>query len=108
MRIYELPLIFDPELEEEDVEEKIETIKTILNDHDGKIRDVDKWGTRDLAYPINNRKEGYYTITEFESDTGVLEELENKLKLDDEIMRYRVFRIDKQLKKIEKLKEEGL
>lgn len=91
LRPYETLFIINPNLSEDDNNSIIDKFKSII-EKDGEIVDVDKWGKRKLAYEINDLKEGYYVLINFNSDTDVVDELQRVFKIDDEIMRYIVVR----------------
>ena len=87
MREYEVVYIFDPALDEDAVNSKLEVYHERLG---GEIVAVDHWGGRQLAYPIRKQNSGYYVVTQFSADPSALPEYERILKLDDALMRYLV------------------
>lgn len=93
MRKYEGVFIFLPNLEEEARNSTLDRMKGIIEDG-GKITNVDEWGLRKLAYEINDLKEGYYVLMNFESTPETKVELERIVKISDDIMRYMIVRED--------------
>lgn len=93
MRKYEGVFIFLPNLEEEARNSTLDRMKGIIEDG-GKITNVDEWGLRKLAYEINDLKEGYYVLINFESTPETKVELERIVKISDDIMRYMIVRED--------------
>lgn len=87
MRNYELLFILDPTLEEEKKNATIETVKGIIN-NDGVAGEVDVWGSRKLAYPIEKKNEGYYVVLYFQANPELPKELDRRLKISDNIMRH--------------------
>lgn len=87
MREYEVVYILDPTLEQEAVDEKIESFHATLG---GEIKTVDHWGVRRLAYPMRKSETGYYVIVHVTADPVALPEFERLLRLDEETMRYLV------------------
>jgi small subunit ribosomal protein S6 len=85
MREYEVVYVLDPTLEQEAVDEKLESFHAALG---GEITAVDHWGVRRLAYPILKSRTGYYVIVHVTTDPVALTEFERLLKLDEETMRY--------------------
>ena len=65
MRQYETIFIVDPEFETDAVQELVEKFKGLVEGQGGQITEVDEWGKRRLAYPINDRQEGYYYLMNF-------------------------------------------
>jgi small subunit ribosomal protein S6 len=89
VRDYEAVYIFDSALEESVVNEKLDRFHALVaNDGDGQVSAVDHWGRRQLAYPINDRDNGYYVVSHFTTEAGRLPEFERLLKLDDGLLRY--------------------
>ena len=91
MRAYEVVYIFDSQLTDESVLEKLERYHAQLTSHDGgEITAVDHWGRRQLAFPIKKRPNGYYVVAQCTAPTEALPEFERLLKLDEELLRYLV------------------
>ena len=88
MRLYEVVYILDPALEESAVTTKLETFHALATAQGGEVSAVDHWGGRQLAYPINKEKSGYYVVAQFTAAAEALPEFERLLKLDEEVMRY--------------------
>ena len=93
MRKYEGVFIFVPSLEEEKRNQLLDRLKGII-ESDGTVTNVEEWGTRKLAYEINDLTEGYYVIINFETNTETVEELNRVAKISDNIMRHMVVRED--------------
>lgn len=93
MRKYEAVFIFVPSLEEEKRNQLLDRLKGIIESH-GSITNVDEWGTRKLAYEINDLTEGYYVILNFETTPETVEELDRIAKISDGIMRHMIVRED--------------
>jgi len=88
MRKYEMMVIIDPELKEEEIKNNIEKLKEIINKNEkGKIESIDEWGKRELAYEIKHKREGYYVIYYFESEQEILEDLKKELRLNKSFLR---------------------
>lgn len=90
MRLYEVVYIIDAVLDEAAINEKLERYHKLVTGKDGEVTAVDHWGTRQLAYPIEKKKTGYYVVAQFNGDPSALPEFERALKLDEEILRYLV------------------
>jgi small subunit ribosomal protein S6 len=85
---YELMLIFDPSLEENVITEELSKITSIIEKEKGEILNKDIWGLKKLAYPIKRQDNGFYVILYFNSDAGVLSELDRLNKINDKILRH--------------------
>lgn len=91
---YEVALIIRPEVEDEGQEAIIERLSQILTADGGQVANVDKWGRRRLAYPINKVSEGIYYFIQGQFSASVLPELERNVKLSEDILRHMVLRTD--------------
>ncbi|MCK4307939.1 30S ribosomal protein S6 [candidate division WOR-3 bacterium] len=91
MREYENLIIFDPESGEENISKKTDKLKEII-EKKGKVSNINKWGMRQLAYPINKKEQGYYVLLEFTAEKELLPELDHELKLSKDIMRHCIVR----------------
>ena len=80
-------LIIDPTLEDEKKEATVETVKGII-EADGTGGEVDVWGLRKLAYPIQKKNEGYYVVVDFKGNPTLPKELDRRLKISDNVIRH--------------------
>ena len=87
MTNYEVMFIIDPTLEDEKKEATIEAVKEIIA-AEGEVGNVDVWGLRKLAYPIQKKTEGYYVVIEFKAQPTLPKELDRRLKISDNVMRH--------------------
>ena len=83
---YEAVYILKPELSEEQIAALVEKFKAVV-EANGTVTEVDEWGKRRLAYPIDDLMEGYYVLMSFTSDPSFPKELDRKLRITDGIMR---------------------
>ena len=94
MNKYELALVFAPGLDEEGFRNAMEKVKELLERFGASILKIDEWGKRRLAYEINKINEGYYVFINFESEAGAPADIENRLRISEDIIRYLIIRID--------------
>ena len=83
---YEGVYIIDPAQGEEGIAALVAKFKT-LAEQNGSAVEVEEWGTRKLAYPINFKEEGYYVLMTFTSEPAFPRELDRILRITDGIMR---------------------
>lgn len=83
---YEVCMVFSAANGEEAVNALKEKFNALISAN-GTVADVDDWGKRRLAYPINDELEGYYVITTFECGPDFPAELERVAKITDGILR---------------------
>lgn len=94
MRNYEVVYIISPEIEEENLEAVTEKVTQMIVDGGGQVLRLDPWGRRKLAYPIQNFREGHYVVAQIELEPAAISDLQSKLGLAEEIIRYLVVRTD--------------
>lgn len=83
---YETIFVINPSLDEEATKAVVEKFKTLI-EQNGTLENVDEWGKRKLAYPINYITEGYYVLMNFSSDAQFPTELERIFRISDNILR---------------------
>lgn len=93
MTNYELMFIIDPTLEDAKKDETVEAVKGIIA-AEGEVGNVDVWGMRKLAYPIQKKNEGYYVVVEFKAQPTLPKELDRRLKISDNVMRHLIVNKD--------------
>lgn len=93
MRDYELVVIISPEVTDEEVPVTLEKMNQFITDKGGSITEVNQWGRRKLAYPIENFMEGNYVLTQFKMEPKQTAELEASLRLTEEILRHLLVRL---------------
>jgi len=87
--------ILDPDLNEDSTNSLIEKFKSVITDRGGEVQEIERWGKRRLAYPIEHRKEGYYVIMYFTADPSAVQEMERLLKITTGVLRHIVIRKDR-------------
>ena len=90
---YEVVYILDPAMSEEATAALVAKFKTMAEAH-GTVKEVDEWGKRRLAYPINDLNEGSYVLMSFDSDAAFPNELARVLRITDGVMRSQVVCLD--------------
>lgn len=95
MRKYETIYVIDPALEEDATKALIERFSNLIESQGGEIEEIDEWGRRKLAYPIEDHNEGYYVLVKFNAEPDLPEELDRVYRITDEILRYLIIKDDK-------------
>jgi small subunit ribosomal protein S6 len=85
---YEVLLLLDPELSDENQAEIVERVKTLVEKGGGTFERHDPWGRRKLAYPIDKKDDGIYHLLTFAAPAETLDELSRVLKIDDDVLRH--------------------
>ena len=94
MNQYESIYIIRPTVEEEGLKALVERFSNLVQQQGGKVENVDEWGKRRLAYPIDDLTEGYYVMMNFSANSDVPQELERNYKITDNVLRYLTIRLD--------------
>ena len=84
---YETLFAVSGNLVEEDAKAVIEKFVTLINEN-GTDVNVNEWGKRRLAYPINYITEGYYVLVSYKSEPSFPLELERVLGITEGVLRY--------------------
>ena len=84
---YEVVYIMDPALGDEAIAAMIEKFKALVENNQGTVNEVDDWGKRRLAYPINDLTEGHYVLMTFTATPDLPAELDRVFKITEGIMR---------------------
>ena len=88
MNKYELAVVVNAKIEAEERAQVIEKVKAMITRFGGNVTDVDEWGKRRLAYEIQKMKEAYYYFVHFEADATVPGEIEQRIRIMDNVLRY--------------------
>lgn len=101
MTTYELLVIHNPLLTDQQYQEQIGKVKDVLTRNGAEIKKEDLWGKRRLAYPIEKQREGYYALFHFDvsGTTSCLPELDRFCKIEESVLRHMVTKavLDKSL-----------
>lgn len=94
MRKYEAVFIFTPSVDEETRNGMVEKFKAIIETN-GSLLGIDEWGSRKLAYEIDDLTEGYYILLNLEAESEVIDELTRVTKITEGIIRHMIVRDEK-------------
>ncbi len=87
MTKYKLLFIIENGIEQEAKDALVDKFSSLIEELGGTVSNVDKWGTRKYAYPIDYKTEGYYVLVEFEADAAAPAEIERQMRNNDNIVR---------------------
>ncbi len=102
MRTYELALVADPRLSDDDMATLVDETKQLITQRGGEIVREESWGRRKLAYPIRKLNEGRYVFLFLQMEAGkaaLLPEVELRLNQNDKVLRYLTVRTDLDLQR---------
>ncbi len=95
MNQYETVFILTPVLSDVQMKEAVEKFKTTLTENGATITNEENWGLRKLAYPIQKKSTGFYSLLQFDADPSVIATLEVQFRRDERVLRFLSFRLDK-------------
>jgi small subunit ribosomal protein S6 len=104
-RTYEVIFIVDPAVADEEVMRLSEGVQKIITGQGGSIVKTEMMGKRQLAYQINHKKDGTYVLLEVEGSGGEIAEVERRMRVNDQILRYMTVRVDEARRRAQKLKD---
>ena len=104
-RIYEVVFIINPEVGDDEVMRLNEGVQKIITSQGGIITKTEIMGRRQLAYEINHKKDGTYVLLEVEGSGAEIAELERRMRVNDQILRYMTIRVDEDRRRADKLKD---
>lgn len=102
-RVYEVMYIGAPETADEDITKLNEAIQQLVEKEGGTVVKTEAMGRRKLAYPIQKKTEGHYTLFEIEGSGQEIAELERRMRVNDAIIRFVTIRVDEERKTAAKL-----
>lgn len=103
-RVYEVVFIVDPDTSEEDLTRLTENLRAIVTDQGGSVTKHEVMGRRQLAYKVGRKSEGLYVLFEVEGTGREIAELERRMRVSDQVLRYLTVRVDEDRQRAEKLK----
>lgn len=92
---YEKVVILLPTLTEEEVQESVKKISSLITENGGEILKVDNWGKRKLAYKLNRQTMGYYVLFLFKAPASSIRKMEEFYKVYDHVFKFMVFKLTK-------------
>jgi small subunit ribosomal protein S6 len=104
-RTYEMVFIVDPDVAEDEVMKLSEGVQKIITGQGGSITKTEMMGKRQLAYEINHKKNGTYVLLEIEGSGAEIAEVERRMRVNDQILRYMTIRVDEARRRADKLKD---
>ena len=94
MNKYELAVVVSAKIEDDERTATLEKVKEIITTNGGTITNVDEWGKKRLAYEVQKMKEAFYYFIQFDGASTVPGEVESRVRLMENVVRYLVVRQD--------------
>lgn len=90
MNKYELAVVVSAKIEDEERAAVVDKCKALIERFGGTITNVDDWGKKRLAYEIQKMREGFYYFIQFEAESSAPAEIESRIRIMDNVLRYLV------------------
>jgi small subunit ribosomal protein S6 len=103
-RQYELVYLLSPDAGEQAVKDLHAQVEATVARYGGELAKTDDWGRRKLAYAIGPHKEGVYVLDVINGSGELMKELERRLRVNEQVLRYLVVRVDEELRAAERAK----
>ena len=103
-RVYEVMFIVDVNVPDDEVNTLSENLQRTVTDQGGRITKAENMGRRSLAYRIGRQTEGTYVLLEIEGTGREIAELERRMRVNDQVVRYMSVRVDEDRRRAEKLR----
>ena len=94
MNKYELALVVNAKIEDEERAAVVEKAKEYIARFGGEITNVDEWGKKRLAYEIQKMREGFYYFIQFDAEADCPAEVEKRIRIMDNVLRFLCVRQD--------------
>jgi small subunit ribosomal protein S6 len=95
MKNYETVFILNPVLSEDQMKDTVEKFVNVLKKGNAEVLNVEQWGLKKLAYPIQHKSTGFYNLLEFAAEPTLIDTLETEYRRDESVMRFLTTALDK-------------
>jgi small subunit ribosomal protein S6 len=95
MKNYETVFILNPVLSEDQAKDTVDKFVKVLKKAGADVINIEQWGLKKMAYPINKKSTGFYNMLEFKADSKAVDILETEYRRDESVMRFLTTVLDK-------------
>ena len=103
-RTYEIMFIVRPDVEEPEHDKLIETVSGYVTTGGGTVKTTEKMGRRRLAYTVKKFNDGFYVLLIVDSPASLIAEIERRLRVSEQVIKYITVRMDEEDKRVAKIK----
>lgn len=96
MHKYELAVVVSAAIEDDERAAVVDKCKALVERFGGQVTNVDDWGKKRLAYEVQKMKEAFYYFIQFDAESTVPAEIESRIRIMDNVVRYLVVRQDEE------------
>ena len=95
MNNYETVFILTPVLSDDQMKDTVKRFQKVLEDGGAEMINVESWGLKKLAYPIQHKSTGFYNLFEYSCDGSLIKALETEFRRDEAVLRFLTTALDK-------------
>jgi small subunit ribosomal protein S6 len=103
-RTYEIMFIVRPDVEEAELDKLIETFSGHVTTGGGTVKTIEKMGRRRLAYTVKKFNDGFYVLLIVEAPASLISEIERRLRVSEQVIKFITVRMDEEDKRVAKIK----
>lgn len=103
-RTYEVMYIVRPDVEEADLDKLIDGFTAVVTNGGGEVSQTEKLGRRRLAYIVRKFQDGLYVLMHISADGPLVAELERRLRVTEQVIKFITVRTDEENKRLAKVK----
>jgi small subunit ribosomal protein S6 len=104
-RSYEIMFIVRPDIEEAEIDKIVETFSGHVTNGGGAVKQVEKMGRRKLAYTVQRFNDGFYILLMVEAPASLIAEVERRLRVSEQVIKFITVRTDEEDKRVAKIKK---
>jgi small subunit ribosomal protein S6 len=94
MPLYESTFIARQDITQSDVDKLADDFSALIKENGGEVKKREYWGLRSLAYKINKNRKGHYVMLGLDASAAAVNEMERKLRLNEDVIRNLTIRVD--------------
>ena len=104
-RTYEVMFIVRPDVTEEDMDKLVSTLQNHATSAGATVKNAEKMGKRRLAYDVKKFQEGQYVLFTLSADGKAVHELERRLRVTEQVIKFITVRTDEEQQRLEKVRK---
>jgi small subunit ribosomal protein S6 len=104
-RAYEVMFIVRPDVIEEDLDKLVAALQTTATGAGATVKNAEKMGRRRLAYDVKKFQEGQYVLFTLAADGKAVHELERRLRVTEQVIKFITVRTDEEQQRLEKVRK---
>ena len=94
MNKYELAVVVSAKIEDDERAATLDKVKALIERFGGTVTNVDDWGKKRLAYEVQKMKDAFYYFIQFEAEGTAPIEIETRIRIMDNVIRFLCVRQD--------------